>query len=197
MTLLLERGTQPEGLGVKTLGGPLGNIVFLGNYQISLEDFLFAAEYVLTNTNLKSNDPRLQFVKCVKSMKKVEGFGSGGKRLEVREPMRFSRIKIIAVPPGQAPEEVRKEWVGAEIPLLAEQETQGFEIGVLGGEPDPQNIGGFRVDPDEAICALIAKNTTESSNAAKWWIYWRENTRGGRTCDALVFAKEVCKIVSY
>ena len=81
-------GTQPVGLEVKTFGfGLMGDNVYLGDYEISIEDFFFAAEYVLTNTNLYPNDPRLQFVKCVKSMKKVEGYNSPSqKRLQSSEP---------------------------------------------------------------------------------------------------------------
>jgi len=84
MSLSLDLGTKPDGLHVKTWGA--GNTVFLGNYEISLVDFLFAAEYVLTNTDLEQNDPRLQFVKCIKAMKKTNGYSVGGKRLESSLP---------------------------------------------------------------------------------------------------------------
>ena len=46
MTLILESGTDPNGLEVKTHGVIPG--VYLGDYRISLEDFLVTAEYVLT-----------------------------------------------------------------------------------------------------------------------------------------------------
>jgi hypothetical protein len=87
MSLSLDLGTKPAGLEVKTFGfGPMGNTVYLGDYEISLEDFLIAAEYVLTNTDLELNDSRLQFVKCIQSMKEVEGYNPGRKRLEASEP---------------------------------------------------------------------------------------------------------------
>jgi len=105
------------------------------------------------------------------------------------------RIRIIAVPPGQAPAEVRKEWVGAVIPLLPEQDLAGIEMGVLGGEPDPQNVGGYRVDTDEAICSITERNTPGAKRAAAWWIDWRENTWNGRTCCALIFSKDVCELI--
>jgi len=71
MSLSLNSGTIPAGLNVSTFGyGPIGNTVYLGDYEISLEDFLKAALYVLTNADLEPNDPRLQFVKCVQSMKR-------------------------------------------------------------------------------------------------------------------------------
>ena len=87
MTLILDRGTQPDGLEVKTFGfGLMRNTVRLGDYEISLEDFLVAAEYVLTNTDLEPNDPRLQFVKCVQSTQETDGYNPGRKRLAASEP---------------------------------------------------------------------------------------------------------------
>ena len=87
MSLSLDLGTKPAGLEVKTFGfGSMGNTVHLGDYEISLEDFLVTAEYVLTNTDLEPNDPRLQFVKCVQSMKEVDGHNPNRKRLESSVP---------------------------------------------------------------------------------------------------------------
>lgn len=86
MSLTLAMGTKPAGLEVKTYGfGSFGNTVHLGDYEISIEDFLVTAEYVLTNTDLEPNDPRLQFVKCVQSMRQVGGYNLGRKRLEASE----------------------------------------------------------------------------------------------------------------
>ncbi len=90
MSLVLNMGTKPEGLEVKTHGlhssSALHNVVFIGGYEISIADFFAAAEYVLTNTDLDPNDPRLQFVKCIQSMKEVEGYNKQRKRLEASEP---------------------------------------------------------------------------------------------------------------
>jgi hypothetical protein len=48
MSLSLDLGTKPAGLEVKTYGfGSMGNTVHLGDYEISLEDFLIMAVYVL------------------------------------------------------------------------------------------------------------------------------------------------------
>lgn len=87
MSLSLVMGTKPVGLVVKTYDGfgSTETIVYLGDYEISLIDFLVMATYVLTNTDLRPDDPRLQFVKCVKSMKEVDGYNPMilyGKRLE-------------------------------------------------------------------------------------------------------------------
>lgn len=105
------------------------------------------------------------------------------------------RIKIMAVPPGEAPEKVRKEWVGVEIPLLYEQNPKGFCSGVMGGKPDSQNIGGYRVDVEEAIDALRKKNTFAAEIAANWWSQWRKNTRMGKMSVALIFDKNVCAVI--
>ena len=72
MSMVLDE-TKPKGLEIKTHG--IGeDVVFLGDYEIAMEDFLIAAHYVLTNTNLRNNDSRLQFVKCVRSMKVTKGY---------------------------------------------------------------------------------------------------------------------------
>jgi hypothetical protein len=86
MSLSLDLGTKPKGLEVKTYG--IGNLeaVYLGDYEISMEDFLIMAEYVLTNSDLKPNDQRLQFIKCIKSMQEVEGWNENGKRLQPSAP---------------------------------------------------------------------------------------------------------------
>ncbi|MFH1170672.1 MAG: hypothetical protein V1704_03900 [Candidatus Vogelbacteria bacterium] len=92
MSLCLNMGTRPAGLEVKTYGfGSMGNTVHLGDYEISLEDFLIATQYVLTNTDLVPNDPRLQFVKCVQSMEEVRGHNPNGKHLESPVPPILSR----------------------------------------------------------------------------------------------------------
>ena len=83
MSLRLDMGTKPAGLEVKTYGfGSMRQTVYLGNYEISIEDFLVVAEYVLTNTDLYPNDPRVQFVTCVQSMREIDGYNPNGKRLK-------------------------------------------------------------------------------------------------------------------
>ena len=80
MSLALNLGTKPDGLVIKTLG--LDDIIILGDYEISMKDFFLAAEYVLANSDLMPDDPRLQFVKCVQAMRETDGWNPGGKRLE-------------------------------------------------------------------------------------------------------------------
>jgi hypothetical protein len=83
MPLILDQGTKPDGLAIKVWDlKSRGNIVFLGDYEITMKDFVDAAEYVLTITDLEPDDPRLQFVKYVQSIREVEGYNAGRKRLE-------------------------------------------------------------------------------------------------------------------
>lgn len=80
MSLLLAQGTRPTNLRVKTLG--VGeDPVLIGEYEISMLDFLAAAEYVLTNTDLRPGDPRLKFVRRVSAMRRVEGYHAAKERL--------------------------------------------------------------------------------------------------------------------
>ncbi|MCK5466074.1 hypothetical protein KAI56_01065 [Candidatus Parcubacteria bacterium] len=79
MTLVLE-----DGLEVKTFGFEFGDkdgIINFGDHEIPIKSFLVAVEYVLENSELIENDPRLEFIECIKSMEIVDGFDSGRKRL--------------------------------------------------------------------------------------------------------------------
>lgn len=83
MSLVLQLGTKPKDLTAKTYGiRGMDGVVHLGDYEISMRDFLALAFYVLTNTDLTPRDQRLQFLKCMQQMRKVEGFDSNKKRLE-------------------------------------------------------------------------------------------------------------------
>ena len=89
-------------------------------------------------------------------------------------------FKIIATPPGQAPEWVRKEWVGVELPMS--ESGPGHQHGVLGGQPE--NIGGYKTNGLTAVNLLNAK----SPKAAEWW---HKNAPHVLSAE-LVFKKEVC-----
>ena len=58
------------------------------------------------------------------------------------------KIRMIAVPPGDAPEWVRNAWVGLELPLVPDA-------------PDNRDM----VYSHEAVAVLAAANP----NAADWW----------------------------
>lgn len=86
MTLRLERdGTKPPGVEIKTWG--IGKpIIYFGDYEISMEDFLIASHYVLTNTDLYVDDPRIQFVRSVQAATLVEGYMRGQLRFTTKLP---------------------------------------------------------------------------------------------------------------
>lgn len=97
-----------------------------------------------------------------------------------------AKIRIIAVPPGGAPEWIREAWVGLELPLA--EQVLGAHFGVCGTHP--QNVGGFQIELKKAIEVL----KEVSPEAARWW---EENAPpgfidGGR----LSFKKEVCEFIS-
>lgn len=98
------------------------------------------------------------------------------------------RIKIIACPPGQAPEEVRQAWIGLEMPLSLNQPPRGAVFrGVLNGAPERCNVGGFAVDGRIAIEMLQQKNPT----AAEWW----KKNAPQVFKTPLVFSKSACQLV--
>jgi len=83
--ILGRPGTTPPNLPIKTFPVSSDGIVYLGGYEIAIEDFLTAVEYVLTNTDLYPKDPRLQFLKKIQSMKETEGYNPKNKRLKSSE----------------------------------------------------------------------------------------------------------------
>jgi hypothetical protein len=111
------------------------------------------------------------------------------------------RIRITEVPPGEAPEEIRRAWIGIELPLAEGHDGPRSRLthGVLSG-PRPLLLVllrwlfwshtasyGYTVDADNAIFILGQTQPT----AAAWW---RENVplavQPGRTFQ---FAAEVCQ----
>ena len=99
----------------------------------------------------------------------------------------LSSIRIIATPPGQAPDWVRQEWVGLEIPLDETPKLSGtIQMGVLGGPA--QHPGGFRVNTRVTLDLLQKK----SPDAARWW---RENINPDFMTH-LIFKREVCEEVA-
>lgn len=110
-------------------------------------------------------------------------------------------VKIIATPPGQAPQTVRDAWVGLTLPVKGGQaETKlgsgvtslpksfwGLLFSIFVGRTKP--VRGYTVDALTAVEILEKK----SPQAALWW---RRNTpsllQSGR---ALIFQAEVCQEV--
>jgi hypothetical protein len=99
----------------------------------------------------------------------------------------MAKIRIIAVPPGDAPEWVRQGWVGLELPLNEESKAgEGLLMGVLGGPA--RNQGGYAVNCREAIDTLVAKHP----QAGGWWL---ANTGYRDHGTVFVFKLDVCELV--
>jgi hypothetical protein len=81
-----------------------------------------------------------------------------------RSPVVYLRIH--STPPGEAPEEIRRAWVGTELPLPAVEAEPGplQTVGVLNQE-DPIVMTGYAVDGRAAVAALARR----SPEAAAWW----------------------------
>lgn len=72
---------------VKTWGAILPiyeKTIFFGDYEISLSDFMHAAMYVLTNTDLVGDsDPRLRFLREARLLEETVGFDPNRRRLHI------------------------------------------------------------------------------------------------------------------
>ena len=100
----------------------------------------------------------------------------------------MAKIKIVKVPDGEAPLEIRQKWVGTIIPL-AENLPPGLVVaGVISGKR--VNAGyndGYHVETIVAIQALEKKNP----ETAEWWL---TNTIVG-FMPYLVFRRVECELV--
>lgn len=95
----------------------------------------------------------------------------------------MAKIKIIATPPGFAPEDIRNQWVGVEIPLptkeqLAEDPPSSFGSG-------NQNQGGHIVLTSDAITSL------EQSEKHSTVAFWQSLGLG----KYLRFHKDCCEVI--
>jgi len=99
-------------------------------------------------------------------------------------------LKIIATPAGEAPEWVRQAWVGCKFTEFRNPNMynglEDFQHGVLGGEPDSKNKGGFGISCDLCLATLRQRNL----DAWGWWI---ENTD---LCGDLIFGQQFCKLIT-
>jgi hypothetical protein len=111
-------------------------------------------------------------------------------------------VKIIAIPPGDAPENVRAAWVGLTLPLakpgvrtiptmsvLACPKTWlGIVLARLTGKTQPEK--GYVVDAHRAVEILAS----HAPAAAKWW---NENAPSAvRPGRQFLFAADVCQEIS-
>jgi hypothetical protein len=90
MSLVLSK-SLPKDLEVKTHGTIFRgkDLVLLRgsgvDCEIPIRDFLYAVEYVLTNTDLRHRDPRLKFLKTISKLKQITGYNQENKRLGTAE----------------------------------------------------------------------------------------------------------------
>lgn len=88
MSLSLDLGSKPEGTEVKA-SPYVGGVRFwspekTNHITLSLEDFAATVVYVLGNTDLTPNDPRVELMERLRRIRVIEGYnGPGSKRLEV------------------------------------------------------------------------------------------------------------------
>jgi hypothetical protein len=109
-------------------------------------------------------------------------------------------IRIVDVPPGEAPATIRRAWVGLVLPL-AGRETGMRQVptsGVLSGPKTLWDalwrrltgrfdwVWGYVVDPPQAIAIL----GTHAPEAAAWW---EENSPPMRPWKTFVFYAGVCE----
>ena len=94
-------------------------------------------------------------------------------------------IRILHVPPGEAPEEVRRAWVGLSLPV-AYGPVCWQTAGAISGSLNSENTPGFAVLAEDAVRILEESNP----KAAAWW----KNTLGDRLREtALVFGEAYCE----
>jgi hypothetical protein len=99
-------------------------------------------------------------------------------------------ITIIATPPGEAPEEIRKQWIGMVLPASDPVDViQPFQV--PSGEPTA-SVRVYAVPTKVALLFLISQGKEE---AAKWW---HDELPGDFVvAGALCFPVEVAKIIEH
>jgi hypothetical protein len=77
-----------------------------------------------------------------------------------------AHLRIIATPTGEAPERIRRAWVGVALPLRhwETEPSDHLSVGVL-SHLAPARIMGYAVDGRAAVNALAS----HSPEAATWW----------------------------
>ena len=114
-----------------------------------------------------------------------------------------ARIRIIAIPPGEAPPWVREQWVGLELPLVQRSRTARPRrvFGVLTGPRDllarwfailsgrARRESGYAVRVTDAIAVLEGK----SPEAAAWWRTNVPHMTSPFRC--FLFSESVCMVL--
>jgi hypothetical protein len=96
-------------------------------------------------------------------------------------------VRITALPPGEAPEDIRRAWIGLELPIV-NGPAEGPVFGVVSHHA-ARCGAGYAVNGAEAVRRLAAK----APDAAAWW---RTNAPHVLTGGyQLVFPADVCERV--
>jgi hypothetical protein len=108
----------------------------------------------------------------------------------LRRTAAAGRVLIVALPPGEAPEDVRRAWIGLELPF-ASGPTAGLPQGVVGvvSHQAAGRCAGYAVDGAEAVRLLA----TTAPEAAAWWRRHAPHVLAGGY--QLVFPAAVCERV--
>lgn len=98
------------------------------------------------------------------------------------------KIRIIETPSGEAPENIREQWVGLVLPVDTFVDLRiGVQESMLGGPPEPENIDGFPVKIEDAVNALKEAGRLKAA-------LWFENNFFGRDATHLIFGKSFCEL---
>ena len=107
--------------------------------------------------------------------------------------MNVNWVRIVGIPSGEAPLEIRKQWLGLELPLMPGRSSvyQVGAGGLLSGKAAADPIIGYLVSAHEAVEILASK----SPDAAKWWrLFAPSHIAPGKS---LVFDEYVCEPVDH
>ncbi len=78
----------------------------------------------------------------------------------------IARLRIIRTPPGEAPEEIRKAWIGVELPLRRRETRPGnYPTEGVVSRGGREMAMGYAVDGRAAIAVLAVY----APEAAAWW----------------------------
>jgi len=72
--------SKPEGLVARSPGIGSPSIIYIGDYEIPMNDFADLVCHVFTNTDIVRDDPRLELKRKIASLELKEGFNEGSKR---------------------------------------------------------------------------------------------------------------------
>jgi len=88
MSLTLVMGSKPDGMEFKSWGGIVGMPDITLNIpdsqvevSFTMDDFCAVIYYIMTNTDLKSNDPRFHLLRVLRSLFIVKGHNPNECRL--------------------------------------------------------------------------------------------------------------------